>query len=353
MASSFSNSLYQAYGLTLCSEFALPELPVAPDSNSPPDVFIELGTCLKTAPVDNLGRPEAGLGKSHAFETGKAMLFFSSVGRFTVTDGRHILVEPLEGLGPSSWRLPLLGSVLALLLEQRDFFVLHAGALDMGGFAAAFLGRKGQGKSTLNAALSVAGYPLLSDDVVALRWHDFSNLPLGNHQQNSNDDQTQPLVWPGFSQVKLRPDATRAVLKEEGNWPAVAPELVQSPFSKISFPAPLATRPLPLRHLFVLASLPDMESPLRNEAVGENVRLRRLAPQEAFFQLLPNTYGARFGESYLKDARKKTHFAACARLVRECQIWELARRRDLALLPSTLEAIAQTVGATPPELQRH
>ena len=132
---------------------------------------------------------------------------------------------------------------------------------------------------------------------------------------------------------------------DPAQWPAVAPELLD--VSKHAFTAQLATQPLPLRHLFVLTSLPERENSVRNETADEDVRLRRLAPQEAFAKLWPHTYGARFGDFYLKDERKKMHFAACARLVRECEVWELARRRDLELLPATIQTIARTIGATP------
>lgn len=326
---------YYAYGLTFASDFLLPELPAIPPAqaskaDTTPDVVIELGAALSLEFVKNAAAEGAPLENSLRFSAQSARLLYSGVGRFTVSEGRHVLVEPLEGRGPSTLRLPLLGAVLALLLEQRGLFVLHAGAVDMGGFAAAFLGDKGQGKSTLNAALARAGYPLFSDDVVALSWPDASELKF-------------PLTLCGFAQIKLVPDAVRAVLDAEpADWPAVAPELAE--VDKRSFSAPLAAHPLPLRHLFILSSLDE------EDEGAEEVRLRALTPQDALLHLMPHTFAARFGEFYLKDERRKTHFMQCARVVRECQVWELARRRDLALLPSTLESIARAVGASPPVL---
>ena len=261
------------------------------------------------------------------FETGRFQIVFSKVGRFTVTGGRHVLLEPVPGTQPALWRLPLLGSVMALLLEQRAFFVLHAGAIQIGDGAAAFLGEKGQGKSTLNASLARAGFALFSDDVVALNWEGNSGFPS---------------VWPGFSQIKLVPDAVSAVLPGAlEDWPAVTPGVAE--VDKRAFCAPLAQQVLPLRDLFILASKPTMESSLKSEEIDGGISISRLAPQQAFARLLPHTYGARFSDFYLKDERKKTHFSACARLVRECRVWELARRRDLSLLPATIAAIVRTV----------
>ena len=326
-------SRHQSHGLTFACDFNLPELLRASD-DQPPHVVIQVGDYISSEVVRSAGSPNFVLENVIDFQVGESSLFFSEVGRFTVTQGRHILIEPLQGTNPSTWRLPLLGSILALLLEQRGLFVLHAGAVDMGGFAAAFLGEKGQGKSTLNAALASAGYPLFADDVVALTWPD--------------DKQPYPLTLCGFAQIKLVPDAVRGVLQSEpGTLPAVAPELAE--VDKRSFMAPLAVRPAPLRHLFVLSSLPDE---IQDEVQDEGFQLRALTPQEALLQIMPHTFGARFGEMYLKDERKKAHFRQCARVVNECQVWELARRRDLALLPATIAAIARAVGASPPQSAR-
>lgn len=342
VTSSRAVSCYQAYGLTFVCDFALPELTAVDKSQMPlgvvPDVVIQVGQFLSPAEVQLATAPGAAFEDVTRFEAHQSSLLFSDVGRFTITGGRHILVEPLEGRGASTWRLPLLGPVLALLLEQRGLFVLHAGAVEMGGVAVAFLGEKGQGKSTLNAAFASAGYPLFSDDVVALTWPE------------SHNSTAFPLALSGFAQIKLVPDAVRAVLRgAPSDWPAVAPEL--SEVDKRVFMAPLAAHPRPLRHLFVLASLDEdhKEDEHKADSVSaaedEAVRLRALTPQQALIHLMPHTFAARFGDLYLKDGRKRTHFTQCVRVVRECRVWELARRRDLNLLPSTIDKVARAVEA--------
>ncbi len=324
---------YRAFGLIFSSDVPLPEFSrfgtdceVQSAPPIQPDVVIEVGAFLSPEWVKSALLPGAPVDDLLNFSASRAQILISGVGRFTVTDGAHVLIEPLKSRGPSTWRLPLLGSVLALLLEQRGLFVLHAGAVDVGGFAAAFLGEKGQGKSTLNAALAQSGFPLLSDDVVALMW--------------PRDDKTElPLALSGFAQIKLVPDAARAVLGgDPENWPAVAPELNQ--IDKRSFMAPLAPRSLPLRHVFVL------DSPESAENGGDDIQLIALSPQDALIQLMPHTFAARFGELYLHGDRKKTHFKQCARLVSACRVWKLSRRRDLALLPATLDCIAKAVGTS-------
>ena len=309
-------------------DFRLPELEEIQNLGSTkPDVVIELGTPLS---------PEQ-LSSESAFESDHAVLSFSEVGRFTISCGRHILVQPLISRSAATWRLPLLGAVLAVLLEQRGFFVLHAGSVAIGQTAAAFLGEKGQGKSTLNAALAVSGYPLLSDDVVALDWGESSSpSPSPSHFGT-------PSVLRGFAQIKLTAEALTSVVGGNvENWSRVAPEI--APINKHSFVAPLASRALPLHNLFVLTSYDSTSA----SDTKEDYKIRALSPQEALSHLIPHTFGARFGEMYLDGERRKSHFLSCSRVVNTCRVWELQRRRDLKLLPSIVNAIVETVSHSAP-----
>ena len=322
----------------MVSDFELPELSpwpeAAPTTLGAPDVTIVLGATLGRAALE--GAQQLHWGQSH-------WCLWFQVARFTISHGDRVLVEPVEGYGAAAWRVPLLGSVMAALLEQRGAFVLHAGALIFDGRAAAFLGDKGQGKSTLNAALSQAGFPLLNDDVTALQMPD--------------DPARAPLASPGFSQIKLLPDAVRAATGTDAEqWPIVAPEIAD--FDKRAFRAPLAQHGGPLHALFILHLAPDetekssvADTPVADTSEADieagtevgGLRLRRLNAQEALAQLIPHTFGARFGAGYLEGARRKTHFLCCARLVSVCPVWELTRPRDLALLSATIALIARVM----------
>jgi hypothetical protein len=112
------------------------------------------------------------------------------IGTFLVRDGREILVDPDPDAGDALLQLALLGPVLAALLQQRGDLVLHASAVEIDGAAVGFLGGRGAGKSTMAAALLRRGYPLLTDDILAVSLEDGS-----------------PRVLPGFPQLKLWPDA--------------------------------------------------------------------------------------------------------------------------------------------------
>ncbi|BCM90920.1 hypothetical protein IAD21_02783 [Abditibacteriota bacterium] len=316
-----------AYGLRIASDFPLSDLPTSPPTDRP-DVRIELAGTLLRSEIERLVTIDSPIENVLSFEQAFSRVLFTEVGRFTVRGGTHVLVEPIEGTSASSWRLPLLGSILALLLEQRTLLALHAGAVEMSGpdgtpIACAFAGEKGQGKSTLGASLSLAGFPLLCDDVLGLE------IP----SNRSNP----PIARVGFGGIKLVPDAVRAILNiAPEELPHVSPELSDgAELDKRYFVAPLAQAERPLRHVFLLAS--HEADPHRDD-----ITLRSLAPQEALALLLPHTFAARWGELYLKGAVRSAHFKACAQVVASCHIWELSRRRDLKLLPQTIELIVTT-----------
>ena len=337
-----------AYGLRFQSDFPLPEL-VLDSTRAGADVHIEVGAPLSCEEVARLNAPDAPLEDVMRFEEAQCQLLFTEVGRYTLRQGRHVLVEPLEGTTESSWRLPLLGTVMALLLEQRGLLALHGGAASFPGcdgkpVAAGFLGDKGQGKSTLNAALSQAGFALLCDDVLAVSGSGLdASFPATTSPATMATDLTarvelptssEPLALSGFAWLKLLPDAVRGVWNAEPDaFALVAPEVAE--LDKRSIPARLCPDALPLRALFILSTLPG-DAP-------EPVVLRRMKAQEAFTHLMTHTFAARFGELYLKGARRAAHFRACSRLASECAVWELARKRDLALLPQTIAAVEGAV----------
>ena len=71
---------------------------------------------------------------------------------------------------PDDGRLihPVLASVGAVFAWWRGHMVFHGGAIVMGGGAWGLLGSRGSGKSSLLASLALAGYEVLTDDVLVV-----------------------------------------------------------------------------------------------------------------------------------------------------------------------------------------
>lgn len=79
------------------------------------------------------------------------------------------------------------GTVFAYILQYNGYLVLHGSAVMYNDTAIVFSGNSGAGKSTLAAKLNSRGYPLLTDDIVAI----------------SHNKEHKLVMSPGHNKVKL------------------------------------------------------------------------------------------------------------------------------------------------------
>jgi energy-coupling factor transporter ATP-binding protein EcfA2 len=143
---------YRAFGLEIASQASLdPYLEGAPSATVPPDLVVILDA------------PPAGRGPRDI------ELDWPGAGRVLVRDGREVWVLPEPSVAPKSLAEYIASPLLAVVLEQRGEFILHAStvALDVHR-AVAFTGVSGAGKSTTAAVLAGTG-ALMSDDIAPLR----------------------------------------------------------------------------------------------------------------------------------------------------------------------------------------
>lgn len=300
---------YHAYGLGFQSAFALPELTARAEHKA--DVTIRAGAVRKLA-------AEADLCPEQPFHITQAgtYLFFSQIGAFLVRGGHEIIVEPLPNIEERLVRLPLLGTVLAVLLHQRGKLVLHASAVALDGRVIAFIGEKGSGKSTMAAALYRRGHELLADDVVAL------DLEIG----------CPPIVLSGFPQLKLYPNAVSAALGEN---PEELPEIGMNIGKRSRLVREyFAARALPLAAVYALGEASDL-------------RIKQFNPQDAITALIANSYMARFGTQWLPSGNATSNLRQCASVANQITVGLIERPRDLASLAKVAQAIEEQTLVSP------
>ncbi|CDX26557.1 conserved hypothetical protein [Mesorhizobium sp. ORS 3324] len=287
---------YKAYGLTISSEVVLPELePTAPAA---PDIVIAVGS------VD-FPRSATEGGTAFRFEPTRQYLSWQAVGTFLISDACRIDVDPAPGIDDPLLAFPLLGPVLALTLHQRGLLILHASAIAVGGQSAIFMGDKGAGKSTMAGAMIRAGHLLITDDVVAL---DLS-------------DASQPMILPGFPQLKLATDAAGAIrIGQAEVRPQVHPQIdkeqhrLRQGFSGEAVPA---------ARIYVLER-------------GDQAAITPLPGTSALPAVIKFSYVTRFGRQALVGDFASTHLSQCARLAAETGV----RRLEV---PAGLERIDEAV----------
>jgi hypothetical protein len=288
---------YYICGLGITSSFPLPE---ALEAEAGSDVTIRRGK------VDNL--PEDSDVAHHSFRASsdEICLCWKDVGAFLIKGGREIIIDAPDDIDEKILRLFLLGRVLGSLLHQRGLLVLHASAVTVDDGAVAFLGGKGYGKSTTAAAMYTFGHTLVTDDILALQV----------------DDVALPVVFPGYPQMRLWPEAAESLGDSVETLPRLHPD-----FEKRARQAArgFSSTPLPLRRIYLLAD-------------GESHKIEPLRPQEAFLEVVRHSYAVKLLEATETNSR---HFLQAKKLIDSVPVFRLSRPESLTGLPELVRLVKE------------
>lgn len=286
-----SGFLYFVHGFTLESEIECPEL--SPASGGTHDVQVRYGS-LDHLPVD-ARHPWRGI----CLDTMHMLLNIKDVGRFSIRDGREIIVDPTPNVEIKMLRLFLVGTALGCVVHQRGLLPLHANAFIHNGEAVLVLARSGVGKSTLAAAMKVRGYKILADDVCAVK------VMPGK----------SPEVYPGVPQIKLRKDAAMHLGEDVDTLQRIARNE-----EKYALPVPelYCAKPVKVKALYLL-----------NIWDGNTLEVADMARIDKISELRNNTY--RKG-MVAKLGIESENLRACAALAQSTDMRRIYRPKDAFLL---------------------
>lgn len=304
------NHKYSAYGTNIESEIRIDDLlPMGPTSSTD----VQISFCRVSLPErkDKLELFESP-GRTVAISENSMYIEWERVGRFHVSSGREILVDPDPGVNEADLQPLITGPVLSVLLHQRGMWVLHASAVSIENKAIAFLGSKGYGKSTLAAHLQMRGHQLISDDLVPVKFV-----------------RGRPITYPGYPRIKLNEDSIIAV----GDRPDTFP-LVHRLIEKRSFrPASgISELPIELSAVYVLVE-------------STTISLEVLNPAAAFVELIKHSFLKRFLNAM--NAQRE-HFHQCERLVRSVPIVSLGRPHDFAVIDEVCRQVENDASSLRP-----
>jgi len=229
------------------------------------------------------------------------------VGTFLIHGGSEVIIEPEPSVPPEDLQPFLTGPVLSVLLHQRGSLVLHASAVVIGNSAVAFLGAKGDGKSTLAAHLQVRGHRLIADDIVPV-----------------NLENNDPMVVAGFPRIKLYNDSIAAVGEEPSDFPVIHRYVEKRSFRYCDS---VSSEPISLRGVYVLSE-------------SDEVGLEELGHAAAFIEITRHSFVNRYLKA-LKDESK--HFQQCHELIKRIPVCRLNRPREFSVMNDVCKLLEDNV----------
>jgi predicted ATPase len=192
----------------------------------------------------------------------------------------------------------LVGPIMGVLLRLRGAVCLHASAVNIGDRAIVFVGSEGAGKSTTAAAFAEQGFPVLSDDIVALV-----------------EREQQFHVLPAYRRINLWPDSVKLLYGSPQALPQITPEwekrcLRLGEDGKTQF----EERALPIAVIYVLGGSRANSA----ESVG------RISQKTAMMTLITNAYATN-----LLDAKQRAEeFVVLSRLAAAVAVRQINVRRE-------------------------
>ena len=264
---------------------------------------------LEAAPFHEWATPDGRQWTSFHRTDAGYLLRFPALADFTVSaDGQEVSVCPEPGVSEQTVEHLYLNQVLPLALSRQFKLVLHAAAVEIDGFAVAFVGVSGRGKSTLTASFSTSGYRFLTDDGLQLEKSGGAYL-----------------AKPSHASIRLWEDSRSALIPETA---LAAPPVDYTPKSRMlaGSEVPHCDVPRPLRCIYFLGA-----------GNTDEVSIEPVGGRDAMIELVKH--------SFLLDIEEremlKHHFARLTELARRPMFFRLDYPRQYESLPQVLEAIVK------------
>jgi hypothetical protein len=256
--------------LVVESNIPLPEAPSAAGQKpectfrcTPVQSFVPVGIDSFHNWIDLKGEPCAWFFRE---QTGYRIRFRDMADFLVSADADEIHCFPLPEVPLETIRHLLLDQVLPLVLSRRGRITLHASAIATPAGVFAFVGKSGQGKSTLVAHFAQNNYSILCDDGMVLR-----------------ERAGETLVVPSYPGIRLWQDSLSALFDADTPTTAVAH---YSEKRRLPLDRTASSDPVALGRIYILSSREEWSA--KDEAGP--IAIERLSARETMIELARYSY---------------------------------------------------------------
>jgi hypothetical protein len=284
---------FHAYGLDFASTIPIPEMRVVEEG---PQVAVRADVTIELGPVpDHLPDPST-VGVIYEPNATELLVRIADVGRYWISDGRRIVIDPAPEATDHEVRVFLLGTCIGALLHQRGFFVFHASGIGTPDGAVLFTGVSGAGKSTLLAELLRRGSP-----------HD-GRRRLRDRGRRAT---ARPEVIPSYPRTRLWGETAARLSIETTGLTRTRPTMDKY---ERQLPDQFWDEVAPLRRIYHLAG-----------SNGDELSLTPLGSLESFQVVRTNTYRDRLIDGF---ALRREHFELASAIAASVEVVRVVRPVD-------------------------
>lgn len=219
----------------------------------------------------------------------------------SIKNGKTIIVNPEQQADMDFIRTVVAGELMAALLRQKGYLVLHGSCVTNDKYTIGFVGYSGWGKSTTAAYFVKNGYKLLGEDLLVLDLND-----------------SEPRVIPGPYALKLKPHVVEALGLELSDG-IKAHETTDKYIYKIPISQSDTRQPHTLHNIYFLEGVSR-----------DSNNLVPMSNSESMVELVKHTHNMRW---LVSKEYMVTHFYQCSMLLKKIRVSLLQRKRSLNLLP--------------------
>lgn len=313
---------YRIYGMNINSSKKIELLPSTTNINT--DLSINWTTDIQTTPFDSL-KWERFLNKGlenrrkfHVFKANTSNGTYYNLNYFTDTGAILFILSPkqdeiwiVHDENEPNFNIEsiLVGPALGAILRLRGVVCMHSSVINIDGRAAAFIGRKKAGKSTMAAAFVKNGHNAIADDVAVI----------------TKDDDCYHAV-PGYPKVRLRPQSLSAI--HSGKAEEYQQVYVNRDSRYTDITHSFETNPLPLGAIYILN---------RFDNIGDTPQFEPVNAAQKIINVIEHS----FANYILNTELKKDEFAFFAHLVNTIPIRKINFEHNLDLLDTNCAEIVK------------
>lgn len=307
--------LFRLYGLSIDTDFPFSDVPSSTLGNT--DIKIRLLRSQETFSTPShwfmqWHLPGGELWLSFGKLNEGYLLHFEGLSDFFVhKSGKEIVCLPKSGISSDTIRHLLLNQVIPLVINLRGGEALHASAVVTPHGIIAFSGPTGSGKSTIAGSLLKAGYPLMSDDCLALI--------------EKHDKIHGMAAYPG---LRLWGDSFKWLFGNGRPHKPVAHYTDKQQVYITTKEQAIPAKFRPLKRLYAIADPSEVDG-------KNNIVIEPLAPRESFMALVRCAFRLDITDNNML----KGQFYFLRRVVSTVSMRRLIFPRDFTLLPALQEAI--------------